>query len=135
MLGKAAAFGRDMHQVNIASMDVLMQLAQVVERVRECQSSLIDALESNEVDLDDLAKDELSAEMQAMSEPEQKTYLRNKTRQRNDIKAKIKNLAVSRDSYLAKESRERMEEGKVDSFDDKLLGTIRLQAAKKGIVY
>lgn len=103
--------------------------------VNSGRADLIDALENNEVDLDDLAKDELSAEMQAMSEPEQKNYLRNKTRQRSDIKAKIKILAASRDSYLEKESRERVEEGKVDSFDDKLLGTIRLQAAEKGIVY
>ncbi len=50
MWGKAAAFDGDMHQVNIASMDVLMQLVQVVERVRESQSSIIDALESASVD-------------------------------------------------------------------------------------
>ncbi len=51
MWGKAAAFDRDMHQVNIANMDVLMQLVQVVERMRESQSSIIDALESEIVDL------------------------------------------------------------------------------------
>ncbi len=51
MWGKAAAFDGDMHQVNIASMDVLMQLVQVVERVRESQSSIIDALESASVDV------------------------------------------------------------------------------------
>ena len=39
-----------MHQVNIASVDVLMQLVQVVERMRESQSSIIDALESASVD-------------------------------------------------------------------------------------
>ena len=50
MWGKAAAFGGDMHQVNIASMDVLMQLVQVVERMRESQSSIIDTLESASVD-------------------------------------------------------------------------------------
>ncbi len=50
MLGKAAAFGGDMHQVNIASVDVLMQLVQVVERMRESQCSIIDALESASVD-------------------------------------------------------------------------------------
>ena len=50
MWGKAAAFDSDMHQVNIASMDVLMQLVQVVERMRESQTSIIDALESASVD-------------------------------------------------------------------------------------
>ncbi len=50
MWGKAAAFDSDMHQVNSASVDVLMQLVQVVERMRESQSSIIDALESTSVD-------------------------------------------------------------------------------------
>ncbi len=50
MWGKAAAFDRDMHQVNIASTDVLMQLVQVAERMRESQSSIIDALESTSAD-------------------------------------------------------------------------------------
>ncbi len=39
-----------MHQVNIASADVLMQLVQVVERMRESQTSIIDALENVSVD-------------------------------------------------------------------------------------
>ncbi len=51
MWGKAAAFDREMHQVNIARMDVLMQLVQVVERMRESQSSIIDALESASADV------------------------------------------------------------------------------------
>ena len=34
MFGKAADFNRDMHQINIASMDVLMQLVQVVDSMR-----------------------------------------------------------------------------------------------------
>ncbi len=50
MWGKAAAFDREMHQVNIASMDVVMQLVLVVERMRESQSSIIDALENVSVD-------------------------------------------------------------------------------------
>ena len=33
MFGKAAEFNRDMYQISIASMDVLMQLVQIVERV------------------------------------------------------------------------------------------------------
>jgi hypothetical protein len=45
MFGKAADFNRDMYQVNIASMDVLMQLVQVVDSMREGQTSIIDALD------------------------------------------------------------------------------------------
>jgi hypothetical protein len=45
MYGKAADFNRDMYQVNIASMDVLMQLVQVVDSMREGQGVIMDALE------------------------------------------------------------------------------------------
>ncbi len=45
MFGRAADFNRDMYQVNIASMDVLMQLVQVVDSMREGQGVIIDALE------------------------------------------------------------------------------------------
>jgi len=45
MFGKAADFNRDMYQINIASMDVLMQLVQVVDSMREGQVSIIDAVE------------------------------------------------------------------------------------------
>ena len=45
MFGKAADFNRDMYQINIASMEVLMQLVQVVDSMREGQGVIMDALE------------------------------------------------------------------------------------------
>ena len=45
MFGKAVDVDRDMYQVNIASMDVLMQLVQVVDSMREGQGVIMDALE------------------------------------------------------------------------------------------
>ena len=45
MFGKAADFNRDMYQINIASMDVLMQLVQVVDSMREGQGLIMDALD------------------------------------------------------------------------------------------
>jgi hypothetical protein len=45
MFGKAADFNHDMYQINIASMDVLMQLVQVVDSMREGQGVIMDALD------------------------------------------------------------------------------------------
>ena len=45
MFGKAAEFNRDMYQINIASMDVLMQLVQLVDSMRAGQGVIMDALE------------------------------------------------------------------------------------------
>ena len=46
MFGRAAEFRSDMYQVNIASMDVLMQLVQVVDSMREGQGVIMEALEA-----------------------------------------------------------------------------------------
>lgn len=99
------------------------------------RSDLIDALSSKEVDLDEITEDELPEEMQTMSEPERESYLRGKSKERNEIKSKIKELSKSRDAYIAEASRKRIAGGEVGAFDDSLLETIRAQAAKKGIVY
>lgn len=96
---------------------------------------LVDALSANEVDLDEISEEALPAEMQALSRDERESYLQEKTRRRDQIKSKIVELAKSRDSYLEQESLKRKAEGKDDAFDDKLLDTVRAQAAKKGIVY
>ena len=45
MFGKAADFNRDMYQVNIASIDGLMQLVQVVDSMGEGQGVIMGALE------------------------------------------------------------------------------------------
>ncbi|MBW2389176.1 MAG: VWA domain-containing protein, partial [Deltaproteobacteria bacterium] len=85
------------------------------------RADLVDALEANEVDLDEISEEALPAKMQIMSEPERESYVREKARQRGEIKAKITELARSRDDYLKQESKKRAAEGKADAFDDRLL--------------
>ena len=68
MFGKAVDFNRDMYQINIASMDVLMQLVQVVDSMREGQMSIMDAL--GDISDDDGAQGELAAARQTSAETE-----------------------------------------------------------------
>jgi Mg-chelatase subunit ChlD len=103
--------------------------------VNSGRKDLIGALDADEVVLEKLEKSELPAEMLAMSPGERESYVKEKARTRFEIKAKIKALAESRDTYIEEESKKRLADGKADSFDDRLLGTIRTQAAKKGILY
>jgi hypothetical protein len=70
MLGKAADFNRDMYQINIASMDVLMQLVQVVDSMRESQGVIMDALEHLSVDGGGPHGDLMMAARQALTETE-----------------------------------------------------------------
>jgi hypothetical protein len=69
MFGKAADFNRDMYQVNIASMDVLMQLVQVVDSMRESQGVIMDALERLSDD-GDASQGDLMMARQASAETE-----------------------------------------------------------------
>ncbi len=70
MFGKAADFNRDMYQVNIASMDMLMQLVQVVDSMREGQGVIMDALEHMSDDASDGSQDALTTARQASVETE-----------------------------------------------------------------
>ncbi len=70
MWGKAASFDREMHQVSIASMDVLMQLVQVVDSMREGQGVIMDALERMSDDGGGGCQDALTAARQASAETE-----------------------------------------------------------------
>ncbi len=49
--------------------------------------------------------------------------------------AEIDALVADRDGYLKEQAEQRRTEGKTDAFDDKVLGSLHEQAAKKGIVY
>ena len=69
MFGKAADFHRDMYQVNIASMDVLMQLVQVVDSMREGQGIIMEVLERM-ADDGGGAQSELTAARQVSAETE-----------------------------------------------------------------
>ena len=99
------------------------------------RADLVAALDGDEVALSELSTEELPTEMQAMNASEREKYVRTKALKRSEIKSKIVTLAESRDEYLEKSSIAREAEGKDDAFDDRLLGTIRTQAADKGIVY
>ena len=69
VFGKAADFNRDMYQINIASMDVLMQLVQVVDSMREGQGFITEVLERVSDDGPD-SQGELTAARQATAETE-----------------------------------------------------------------
>ncbi len=69
VFGKAADFNRDMYRLNITSTDVLMQLVQVVDSMREGQAFIMGALERMSDDSASI-QGELTAARQATAETE-----------------------------------------------------------------
>jgi von Willebrand factor type A domain len=94
---------------------------------------LLDSLASGKLKLESLKKDQLSPELQKLSDAELKAEIEKKQKERADVKVEIQKLSKERETYIAQELKRSA--GKADSFDQKAADIIRAQAAKKGIQY
>jgi len=99
------------------------------------RSDLVDALRSGEVDLSEVPETELPTELQALDGPARAAAVEKKRAEREQIQSRIADLVKQRDSYLAEERAKRKAEGSADAFDDKVLETVKEQAASAGIRY
>ena len=98
------------------------------------RGELINDLEEKRVRLKDLKEAELPKEMQAMTGPERKAYVKQKTAERESIRGDLDKLVVKRRSYIAAE-RKKTTTAKADSFDAAVGRMIREQGRSKGITY
>jgi Mg-chelatase subunit ChlD len=96
---------------------------------------LLDELNSGKLKLESLDKSNLSPELQKLSADELKAHLDAKQKDRAELQAQIQKLGKEREEFLIAERKRLAEEGKGDSFDEKVAGAVRAQAARKGIQY
>jgi Mg-chelatase subunit ChlD len=99
------------------------------------EGELLDGLSSGKVKLESLDKDQLPAEMQKLDQQELKAEVGKKQKERAELQARIQKLTRERDDYIAVERKRQAEQGKGDSFDEKVAASIRAEAARKGIEY
>ncbi|MFK7795633.1 MAG: VWA domain-containing protein [Gammaproteobacteria bacterium] len=97
------------------------------------RNELIESIESGEVDLVALEKEELPVAMQSMTVEEQTQLLENKAQKRKQLEAEIALASRDRKDFLKKKAKE--DGGYKDSLDDKIYSAVRKQAADKGLVY
>lgn len=97
------------------------------------ESELVDAIASGKVDLDDIAKDELPASLQAMAPAEQQEVIAQKSKRRDQLKAEIKKLSESRSQFIVKKID--ADGGAEDSLDEKIYSAVKDQAAAIGLSY
>ncbi len=98
------------------------------------KGELLDAVNRGDVKLAEIKKEELPAELRKLNKNELKTYVDKKLTERTELQNKLKDLLAKRDAYIQAEKK-RLQGGRKDAFDEKVAETIRLQAARKGIVY
>ncbi|MBN2498157.1 MAG: VWA domain-containing protein [Deltaproteobacteria bacterium] len=96
-------------------------------------SDLLSDVESGKVELSEMKSEALPEPMQKMSAAERRAFLEKKKAERESIRKQIGELSRQRDAYVKKEMAEKSGAG--DSFDAKVIESIRDKAAKKGIRY
>jgi hypothetical protein len=104
-------------------------------KVNSGRSDLVDALKSGEVDLAAIPEAELPSELQALEPPARGPAIAAKRAERERIQGRISELVKQRDAFLETERAKRKAEGSADAFDDKVLESVKEQAAAQGIRY
>ncbi|WP_422350232.1 VWA domain-containing protein [Flagellimonas sp.] len=87
---------------------------------------LVDAIEEDEMEVSEIAVEDLPKELQGKSEKEIKEYVEDKKEEREKIQKQIQDLNIKREAYIAKNQKEETGE-----LENALLSAIKNQAAKK----
>ncbi len=95
------------------------------------ESDLAQAVAENRVALKDVKADELPDALRDMPADKREARLKEITAERKKLKKEMDGLADARASWLKNQSGAK----RADSFDTRLVDALKVQAAKKGIVY
>ena len=95
---------------------------------------LVDVFEDGEVKLEELAVEQLPAEMQKMDKARQEEYVVGKARERKKVQEEIATLNKSRNDYVAKKQRETTK-ANVNTVNDAVTRAIRREAKNKNYVF
>lgn len=85
---------------------------------------LVDAVETEEIIIDNLKEDALPKELKGKSKKEIKDYISNKNKERQSVQKKIKELNTKREIYISKEQKD-------NALENALLKAIKTQAKHK----
>tara|TARA_R110002167_G_scaffold58974_14_gene167034 strand:- start:2394 stop:3572 length:1179 start_codon:yes stop_codon:yes gene_type:complete len=88
---------------------------------------LVDAVEADEVELSEIAQDDLPAALKGKTKTEMARFIEDKTKERNEIQKEIQALNSKRDTYIAQNQKE----GASGELENAMLDAIQKQAAKK----
>ncbi len=96
------------------------------------ENDLVQACADGRVKLADLKNEDLPEKMRSMTPPQREAYVKEQAAARAECQAKIAELSGKRQAFIKDKL---AEAGPADSFDARILQCLRVQAAKRGIVY
>ena len=94
---------------------------------------LVDAVQAQQIDLEQLKAEDLPESMQAMSAEERKAYVDSQAKQREEIQIKIQRLNAQRSQFVAEEMKKR--QGQEQTLGTAIKEAIRAQARKKQFTF
>ena len=94
---------------------------------------LVDAVNSQQVDLEQIQREELPENMQEMTAEQRTAYVDAQARQRAEIQAKVQQLNEQRKKYIAEEMKKRQGEGR--TLGSAVKEAIREQARRKNYTF
>ncbi|MBW1872813.1 MAG: VWA domain-containing protein [Deltaproteobacteria bacterium] len=96
---------------------------------------LVDAEKEGKVKVEEMAEEELPAEMKKIDKSKRKEYVAGKRKERAKIQKKIKKLNAERKKFVAKKRKEMSKAGGQDTLDSAMIKTVREQATKKNFKF
>lgn len=92
---------------------------------------LVDAASDGDVEVANMEREALPAEMRSMNASQRKAYVGKKAEERKNIQARIMTLSKKREAYLVKE-RKNVEKNAPSTFDKAVKATVKKQMSRKG---
>lgn len=92
---------------------------------------IVTEVESDKMKVENLKKEDLPQELQAMSNQELKKYVQDKSNKRKELQNKINLLNEARRQYVSAKEKEMAAKGEKQTLDHAMLKTIKTQASKK----
>jgi hypothetical protein len=99
------------------------------------EGELLDALKDGKVTVDTIDRAQLPEELRKLDDVQLKARIAELRAQRTEIQKQITELSRQREAFLAAEQKRLAAAGRGDSFDEKVVETLRAQALKKNINY
>jgi hypothetical protein len=93
---------------------------------------LVDAIKNGKYKLDDMKDEDLPEDLRKLDKASRQARVDDASKRRESIQKRILDLNQERESFLAAERKQRVEEGK-DSLDTAILQAVREQAAQANI--
>ena len=136
--GKLGASRQQMQDANVATLAptsgavVQRSVAKASANYVNASWDLVDAVNENNLDVSKLKTEELPAEMQKMNADERKAFIEKNSKEREQLQAKIKQLNIEREQYVA----QRMKEvAGTNTLDAVVISAVREQSAKRNFTF